>query len=151
MVRPLRLRGIARIHVGSDCAIFEGGWLECGPAGHLVVGDRTYIGHGCHLHALGRVTIGPDCLLADGVLVNDGRHCFNGGWPAVSQGDIRIGSRVWIGEGACVLGGVTIGDGAIIGAGAVVTRSVPPQTVVGGVPARPLHSGSRAAVSAPDH
>lgn len=57
-----------------------------------------------------------------------------------NRGDIVIGSDVWIGYEAVTLSGVTIGDGAIIGTRAVVTRDVPPYTIVGGVPARPIRS-----------
>ena len=53
-----------------------------------------------------------------------------------NKGDIVIGSDVWIGYEAVILAGVTIGDGAIIGTKAVVTKDVPPYTIVGGVPAR---------------
>lgn len=55
-----------------------------------------------------------------------------------NKGDIVIGSDVWIGYEAVILSGVTIGDGAVVGARAVVTKDVPPYTVVGGVPARPI-------------
>lgn len=55
-----------------------------------------------------------------------------------NKGDIIIGNDVWIGYEAVVLAGVTIGDGAIIGARAVVTKDVPPYTIVGGVPAKPI-------------
>lgn len=55
-----------------------------------------------------------------------------------NKGDIIIGNDVWIGYEAVVLSGVTIGDGAIIGTRAVVTKDVPPYTIVGGVPARPI-------------
>lgn len=55
-----------------------------------------------------------------------------------NKGDIVIGNDVWIGYEAVILAGVTIGDGAIIGARAVVTKDVPPYTVVGGVPARQI-------------
>lgn len=51
---------------------------------------------------------------------------------------IKIGKRVWIGSNATVLQGVTIGDWSVVAAGAVVTRDVPPMTVVGGVPAKIL-------------
>lgn len=55
-----------------------------------------------------------------------------------NKGDIVIGSDVWIGYEAVILSGVTIGDGAVIGARAVVTKDVPPYTIVGGVPAKPI-------------
>lgn len=55
-----------------------------------------------------------------------------------NKGDIHIGNDVWIGYEAVVMGGVTIGDGAIVAACAVVTKDVPPYTIVGGVPARPI-------------
>lgn len=55
-----------------------------------------------------------------------------------NKGDIVIGNDVWIGYEAVILSGVTIGDGAIIGSRAVVTRNVPPYTIVGGIPARPI-------------
>lgn len=55
-----------------------------------------------------------------------------------NKGDIVIGNDVWIGYEAVVLSGVTIGDGAVIGARAVVTKDVPPYTIVGGVPAKPI-------------
>ena len=55
-----------------------------------------------------------------------------------NKGDILIGNDVWVGYEAIVLAGVTIGDGAIIGSRAVVTKDVPPYTIVGGVPAKPI-------------
>ncbi|MCI8777483.1 MAG: CatB-related O-acetyltransferase [Oscillospiraceae bacterium] len=55
-----------------------------------------------------------------------------------NKGDIIIGNDVWIGFEAVILAGVTVGDGAIIGARAVVTKDVPPYTVVGGIPAKPI-------------
>ena len=55
-----------------------------------------------------------------------------------NKGNIIIGNDVWIGYGAVILSGVTVGDGAIIGARAVVTKDVPPYTIVGGVPARQI-------------
>lgn len=55
-----------------------------------------------------------------------------------SRGDIVVGNDVWIGYEAIILAGVTIGDGAIIGSRALVTKDVPPYTIVGGLPAKPI-------------
>ena len=55
-----------------------------------------------------------------------------------NKGDIVIGNDVWIGYGAVILSGVTIGDGAIIGTNALVTKDIPPYTIAGGIPAKPL-------------
>jgi len=55
-----------------------------------------------------------------------------------NKGDIVVGNDVWIGYEAVILSGVTVGDGAVIGARAVVTKDVPPYTIVGGVPAKPI-------------
>lgn len=61
---------------------------------------------------------------------------ITGAWD--NKGDIVIGNDVWIGYEAVIFSGVTIGDGAIIGTRALVTKDVPPYTVVGGVPAKPI-------------
>lgn len=61
---------------------------------------------------------------------------ITGTWD--NKGDVIIGNDVWIGFEAVILSGVTIGDGAIIGTRAVVTKDVPPYTIVGGIPAKPI-------------
>ena len=85
-------------------------------------------------HALGSLSTYPfpifyDEWALDAVNVTDA-------WD--NKGDIVVGNDVWIGYEAVILSGVTIGDGAIIGARAVVTKDVPPYTIVAGVPARPI-------------
>ncbi len=138
IVRPRRLRGVDRIHVGAGCSIFEGAWLACEPGGGpLRIGDRVYLGHDVHLHALDPVTIGSDCVLADGVLIATSDHDRDDRLRVHGTGPIVIGDRVFLGQRAVVLGGVTIGDGATVGAQAVVTRDVAPGQTVVGAPARP--------------
>lgn len=107
-----------------------------------------------------RLVIGKFCSIACGArfLFNSANHAmdslstypfplFYAAWGLArenvtdawdNKGDIIVGNDVWIGYEAVILAGVTIGDGAIIGARAVVTKDVPPYTIVGGVPAKPI-------------
>ena len=88
-----------------------------------------------------RLVIGRFCSIACGArfLFNSANHKLQSlakAWD--NKGDIVIGNDVWIGYEAVILAGVTVGDGAVIGARAVVTKDVPPYTIVGGVPAKPI-------------
>ncbi len=104
-----------------------------------------------------RLTVGAFCsIAADVQIFLGGEHRtdwvttfpFNVLWPAgrtilghpATKGDVVIGSDVWIGQGATILSGVTVGHGAVVGAMSLVARSVPPYTIVGGNPAKPLRS-----------
>lgn len=139
IVQPRRLRGVERIHLGAGCSVFEGAWLASEPGGgELRIGDRTYIGHAVHLHALDPVSIGSDCVVADGVFVGSSDHERYDRHRVHGTGPIVIGDRVFLGQRCVVLGGVTIGDGATVGAHAVVTRDVAPGQTVVGIPARPV-------------
>lgn len=103
------------------------------------VGKNVFINSCCHFQDQGGVWIGNGALIGHNVVL----ATINHGIDPTHRGDnrpapIRIGKDVWIGSNAVVLPGVSIGDGAIVGAGAVVTKDVPVNTVVGGVPARVL-------------
>lgn len=111
--------GPERLVIGKFCAIATGVQFIMGGANHKLDGVSTYpfpiFGHGWESHM-------P--LLMD----------------LPSRGDTIIGHDVWIGYQATLMPGVTIGDGAVIAAKAVVTRDVPPYTIVGGNPAQPIRS-----------
>ncbi len=110
----------------------------------LSIGDRTFLGHNCAITIAKRVTIGKDCLIAGGVRIadHDGHPLEadkrRAGQPpsADSIAPVTVGDDVWIGHGAIILKGVRLGDRSVVGAHAVVTRDVPPDTVVAGNPAR---------------
>lgn len=139
IVRPHKLQGVERIHLGAGCSVFEGAWLASEPGGgELRIGDRTYVGHDVHLHALDPVTVGSDCVIADGVFVGSSDHDRDDRHQVHGTGPITIGDRVFLGQRCVVLGGVTIGDGATVGAHAVVTKDVAPGQTVVGIPARPV-------------
>ena len=138
IVSPRKLQGVERIHLGAGCSVFEGAWLASEPGGgELRIGDNTYLGHDVHLHALDPVTIGSDCVIADGVFVGSSDHDRDDRHRVHGTGAITIGDRVFLGQRSVVLGGVTIGDGATVGAHAVVTHDVAPGQTVVGIPARP--------------
>jgi acetyltransferase-like isoleucine patch superfamily enzyme len=108
----------------------------------LRVGDGTYIGRHAQINAWRSVRIGRDVLIADRVFITDADHnCADAATPIRLQGDRFVGpvdihDGCWIGIGAVILPGVTVGRNAVVAANAVVTRDVPPRAVVGGVPAR---------------
>jgi acetyltransferase-like isoleucine patch superfamily enzyme len=137
VVRPRVLRGVDRIAIGRGCAVYDGVWLEAeGDAASVEIGDGTYLGHDVHVHAIDPVRIGAGVVLADGALVTSTDHGRGDRSQVHGTGPVVIGDRVFVGQRAVVLGGVTIGDGATIGAGAVVTRDVPAGAVAAGIPAR---------------
>ena len=114
----------------------------------LSVGNETFIGHNCGFTVGKSVTIGNHVLIAGGVRVSD----FDGHpidpvdrrkgltTPPHAVEPVVIGDDVWIGHGAIILKGVRIGDRAIIGARSVVTKDVPPDTIVAGNPAKVVKS-----------
>jgi acetyltransferase-like isoleucine patch superfamily enzyme len=131
------------IVIGARCAIMPGAILaSCG--GRIEIGDDVSINPYCVLYGHGGLTIGAGARIAAHTVIIPANHVFSDpDRPLRDQGytarGVRIGADVWIGAGARILDGVTVGDRAVIGAGSVVTRDVAPGQVVGGVPARPLH------------
>lgn len=97
------------------------------------IGPGLYIAHTGYVVLSSGVVIGANCTLTQGVTIGHG-----GGGAARKGGSPVLGDRVYVGPGAIVIGPITIGDDALIGAGAVVTRAVPPRGVVAGNPARLL-------------
>ena len=116
------------------------GDFQVGNAGNIVVGSNLAINAGVFLLGHESIVIGDDVILSAGAMLIDGGldpASFGGvEVPKYRPGGIVIGDGVWIGAGAIVLPGVTIGRRAIVGAGAVVTRDVAEGDCVVGMPAR---------------
>lgn len=105
----------------------------------LVIGDQVDIGEFTHIRANGGLTIGSRVLIAAHVTITTREHPLAlPRWSITNDRPVTIEDDVWIGAGAVVLPGVTIGRGAVVAAGAVVTSSVEPFSLVAGVPARPI-------------
>jgi len=160
----LKLRYGRRLQTDGLCFICPDVTLEIGPHATLRIGRWAWVGHGCKIRAhegevnigaktvIGQectisafqhVSIGRECIIADRVMLIDFDHGVTEvERPIRLQGiykrDVRVQNNVWIGYGACVLRGVTVGDNSVIGTSSVVTRDVPANAVAGGIPARVL-------------
>lgn len=104
---------------------------------NITVGEDVFINACCHFQDHGGVTLGDGCQIGHNVVFATLNHELS---PATRKlthpAPIVLGRNVWVGSNATILQGVTIGDNAIVGAGAVVTKDVAANTIVGGVPAK---------------
>lgn len=128
------------IRLGRQVSVHESVLLAANE-GYIEIGDRSWLAPFCLVYGNGGVSIGNDVLIAPRVSINTvSHHAERTDVPINDQGTycdpVRIDDDVWIGMHAVILQGVHIGRGAIIGAGAVVTRDVPPGALAVGVPAR---------------
>ncbi len=103
----------------------------------ISTGDQVDIGEFCHIRAGGKLEIGNRVLIASHTVITTQGHPLElPRWGITKEDSVIIGDDVWIGAGAVILPGVRIGNGAVVAAGAVVTRDIPDNYVVAGVPAK---------------
>lgn len=136
---PQEIRKLFSELIGSEVDegfnLFPPFTTDCGKNIHL--GKGVFINSGCRFQDQGGITIGDYSLIGHNVVLATLNHNLNPEKRGnLIPSPIKIGKRVWIGSNATVLPGITIGDNAVIGAGSVVTKDVPENTVVAGVPAR---------------
>lgn len=104
---------------------------------HIFIGKNVFINHGCSFLDLGGITIEDDVLIGPQVNIITENHPVNPkSRKSLDLKSVTIKRNAWIGANATVLPGVTIGENSIVAAGAVVTKDVPDNTIVGGVPAK---------------
>jgi len=123
----------------GDYSVIESFACINNAVGDVVIGDHTRIG--LHNTIIGPVTIGCHVNLAQGITVTALNHNFEASdkridEQGVSTTPVIIGDDIWIGANAVILPGVTIGNHSVVAAGAVVTKNVPPHSLVAGVPAK---------------
>lgn len=148
--RKISIKNNCSMAIGENSMVQSGIYFEKENA-HIIIGDRTFIG-ASNIICSDRVNIGNDILIAWGcTIVDHNSHSIiweerksdvinwiNGkkDWTNVLTSPITIKDKAWIGFNSIILKGVTIGEGAIVGAGSVITKDVPPYTVVAGNPAK---------------
>ena len=129
-----------RLDLGRFVWIGDGTKIRC-HEGRVEIGAKTVMGQECTISAYQHVRIGEQCVIADRAMFIDFDHgIVEVERPIRQQGiykrDVEVGNNVWIGYGACILRGVSVGDNSVIGTNAVVAKDVPANAIVGGVPAR---------------
>ncbi|MDE7193902.1 MAG: sugar O-acetyltransferase [Oscillospiraceae bacterium] len=108
---------------------------------NITIGKNVFINSGCHFQDQGGIEIGNGCLIGHNVVLATINHDLYPENDRINHyAPIRLGKSVWVGSNSTILPGVTVGDWAVIAAGAVVTRDVPPLTIVGGVPAKVIRT-----------
>ena len=121
--------------IDETFGLFPPFYTDCGK--NIKIGKNVFINACCRFQDQGGISIGDGALIGHNVTIATLNHDYN---PAKRQNirpkAVKIGKNVWIGSDSTILPGVTIGDGAIIGAGSVVTKSVPPNCIAVGNPAR---------------
>ena len=136
---PEEIRGLFSELIGQPVdekfALFPPFYSDFGK--NITVGKNVFINSGFCFQDQGGIEIGDDVQIGHAVVL----ATINHGLSPEKRSDmyfepIKIGNRVWIGSNSTILPGITIGDGAVIAAGSVVTKNVPANTIVGGVPAK---------------
>ncbi|HWF54719.1 MAG TPA: acyltransferase [Solirubrobacteraceae bacterium] len=137
-----------KFEIGQNAVVRLGRWSWLGHGskiraheGVVSIGAKSVLGQECTISSYKQVSIGRECIVADRVMLIDFDHgMVEVERPIRNQGiymrEVKVGHNVWVGYGACILRGVTVGDNCVIGTSAVVTKDVPANAIVGGVPAK---------------
>jgi acetyltransferase-like isoleucine patch superfamily enzyme len=140
---PAEIRNLLTQITGSaiheSVAVFTPLYINYGK--HTTIGKNVFINFDCVFLDLGGITIEDDVLIAPKVsLLSEGHPVAPTERQSLVPGHIHIRKNAWIGAGATILPGVTVGENAVVAAGAVVSKDVPANTVVGGIPAKQIKS-----------
>jgi len=135
---------LGHIQIDSHVSLCQGVVLDAW-GGKIIIKENIFLGPYVVICGNGEITIGQNTLIAMHCRILSSNHIIPDRQTRIrSQPDIllptKIGEDVWLGAGVTVLGGVTIGDGCVVGAGSVVTKDLPPYSIVVGVPAKVIRT-----------
>lgn len=130
----------ANIRIGAGCLVQDRVYLRAGPDGHIRIGEGAAVNSFVQMYGHGGIDIGADTQVGPNTVLTTTGHDYLARDLQQNYAGITIGKRVWIGASCTILPGVTIGDHAVIGAGAVVAKDIPAQSLAVGVPARVVRS-----------
>lgn len=149
---PVIMSGLDKVEIGenfsADSGLILRAWETYGIqkfSPKIIIGDNVHLGLNCQISSINKIVIGNNFLCGKNIFISDHSH----GTGVLdekniapikrllySKGEVMIGDNVWIGNNVCILPGVHIGNNVTVGANAVVTKDIPDDYIVAGIPAR---------------
>lgn len=129
------------ISIGKKCLLKQGVFFAASKNARIKIGDKVSLQTGTHLVAVYGIEIGNCCRIAEYVSIRDQNHNYEDiNTPIMEQGfvgsPVVLEENVWVGRGAIIMPGVRLGEGCIVAANSVVNKSFPPNSIIGGIPAK---------------
>jgi len=139
---PIELGDYANVITTPDHKVRLTIWSDSTEKGAIRIGHHCLLCPGVRIQSALEVTIGNNCMMASSAYITDSdwHDVYDRTDPVGKSAPVKIGNNVWIGDGAIVCKGVTIGDNSVIGARAVVVRDIPPNSIAAGNPAEVVNA-----------
>lgn len=141
LVKKMRCKRLKAQLIGSRHIVIEGNSFECRAPANCFLDDYVYVGKDCKFYGIGELYIHSNVIIGNDTTILTSNHQYEGDMLPYDEGitpknQVVIEQNVWIASYCLILPGVTVHEGAVVGAGSVVTKDVPPLSIVGGNPAK---------------
>jgi len=134
--RNTRITNCRNVSIGNNCILQDNVYIRAGAKGKVVFGKGCMVNSFTRFFGHGGIIIGDESQFGPGVTITTTEHDYTKSELPEIFKQVTIGKRVWMGSNVTILPGITIGDNSVIGAGSVVTKDIPPNSVAVGVPAK---------------